>query len=99
MSIKRKFYQISKEDENSNDSSSMQQLPTPNKGTKRMKNENGKITQKLFMNPAEERTLLSLRLKFKGDINISLAKKDSQSDEEIMNSKIKIEEEKCTKQV
>ena len=33
---KRNFNQISKEDENSNDSSSMQSLPIPNKGTKRM---------------------------------------------------------------
>ena len=37
MSRKRKFHQISKEDENSNDSSSIEPLPTPNKGTKRMK--------------------------------------------------------------
>ena len=75
MSRKIKFHQISKEDEISNDSSSMQPLPTPNKGTKRMKNENEKMTKKLFMNREEERTLLSLNLKFKGAINISLAKK------------------------
>ena len=52
----------------------MQPLPTPNK-RKKFKNENWKITQKLFMSPTEERTLLSLNLKFKEAINISLAKK------------------------
>ena len=36
MPRKKKIHQLSKEDENSNDSSSMQQLPTPNKWTKRM---------------------------------------------------------------
>ena len=75
MSRKRKFHQISKEDKNSNDSSSIEPLPTSNKGTKRMKNENGKMIQKLFMNPAEGRTLLSLNLKFIEAINIFLAKK------------------------
>ena len=75
MSRKRKFHQISKEDENSNDSSSIEPLPTPNKGTKKWKNENGKMIQKLFMNPAEGRTLLSLNLKFIEAINIFLAKK------------------------
>ena len=52
------------------------------------------MTQKLFMNPAEEITLLSINKKIKGTINIFFAKKDSQSDEEIFNSLIKIEEEK-----
>ena len=65
MPRKIKFHQISNEDQNSNDSSSIQLLPTPNKRTKRMENENEKMTQKLFLNSAEERTLLSLNLKFK----------------------------------
>ena len=45
------------------------------KEQKECENENGKMTQKLFINKAEERTLLSLNLKVKGVINISLAKK------------------------
>ena len=53
----------------------MQPLPTSNKGIKKLKkNENGRMTQKLFMNRAEEWTLLSINLKFKGAIKISLAK-------------------------
>ena len=70
MSGKWKFHQISKEDENSNDSSSIQQLTTPNKGKKRKKKWEWGDDQKLFMNPAEERTLLSLISKFKWVINI-----------------------------
>ena len=55
------------------------------KEQKEFKNENGRMTQKLFMNRSEERTLLSLNLKFKGAINLSL-EKNSQSYEEIINS-------------
>ena len=44
------------------------------KEQKEWKNENGRMTQKLFMNRSEERTLLSLNLKFKGAINLSVEK-------------------------
>ena len=74
MSRKRKFIQISKEDENLNDLSYFNHCLLQIKEQRELKNENGKMIQKLFMNPAEGRTLQSLNLKFKGVINMYFAK-------------------------
>ena len=75
MSRKRKFYKISKELRIQMIRVQCNHCLLQIKEQKEWKNENGKMTQKLFMNLAEERTLLFLNLNFKGAINTSLAKK------------------------
>ena len=97
MSRKKKFHQISKEDENSNNTSSMQPLPTLNKGTKRMKKWEWEDDPKTIYESSRRKDITISKSKIQRIHKHIFSKKDSQSDEEIINSSIKIEEEKMHK--
>ena len=89
MSRKRKFHQISKEDENSNDSSSIEPLPTPNKETKRIKKWEWEDDPKTIYEFSRRKNNTISKSKIHRSHRHIFSKKDSQSDEEIINSSIK----------
>ena len=100
MSRKRKFHQISKEYKKSNDYSSMQPISTINKITKWIKKMRMRRWSKNYYEFSRRKNITIYKSKIQRSNKHIISKKESQSDEEIINFSIKIEEEKkCTKQV
>ena len=79
MPRKRKFHQISKEDENSNDSSSIEPLPTPNKGTKKMKK--WEVDPKTIYESSRRKNITISKSKIHRSHKHIFIKKESQSNE------------------
>ena len=75
----------------------MQPLLTPNKGTKRMKKWEWEDDTKIIYEFSKKKKITISKSKIQRSHIHIFSKKYSQSDEEIINSSIKIEEEKIHK--